>query len=233
MQVSFIAQVRQDVYQIPDCTGPLDDDPDCVGQLGDVQKRGRQFRATVLDPYLHEQRPVLTSSVMYHLRASGLRRKPQTTIRSVTSYHHSSQYFEGAEENLRMSFSHQSSGCRDLRLRPAATRPILQPGVYRLRQLADAAGVCRACQRQSYRRPWVRDTFEAAHWLNLSGQACAVATSTEVISGKRDRPTGSDATILLPRLNWTLSSRLLGQVLPGPTASRRSRGHLVAYAHRE
>jgi hypothetical protein len=35
--VSFVAQLRQDVYQIPNCTAPLPDDPQCVGQFGDVQ----------------------------------------------------------------------------------------------------------------------------------------------------------------------------------------------------
>ncbi len=55
-EVSLVAQARQDDYQIPDCTAPLDDAPDCLGQFGDRAGRGGQFRPPVVGAHVHEQR---------------------------------------------------------------------------------------------------------------------------------------------------------------------------------
>ncbi len=70
-EVSFVGQVRQDDYQIPDCTSPLDDDPQCVGQFGDVQGEADNFALPVLGAHLHEQRGAHELAHV-SLRAGGL-----------------------------------------------------------------------------------------------------------------------------------------------------------------
>src|ERR1700677_968563 len=100
--VSLVAQLRQDVYQIPDCTVPLADAPDCVGQFGDVQGEADNF---VVLSWAHTftSNAVLTSSLLYHFdRADydgGAGDYP-----TVTTYHHASQY-EGGEEQLKWDIS--------------------------------------------------------------------------------------------------------------------------------
>src|ERR1700677_4067543 len=66
--VSFVAQLRQDDYQIPNCTAPLPDDPGCVGQFGDVQGEADNF-ALLSWSHTFANEAVLTSSLMYHFRS--------------------------------------------------------------------------------------------------------------------------------------------------------------------
>ena len=116
--VSFVAQLRQDVYQIPDCTAPLADDPDCIGQFGDEQGEADNF-AVLSWAHTFTNNAVLTSSLLYHFERAdydgGAGDYP-----TITTYHHSSQY-EGGEEQLKMGHQPQSSGCRRLRLRAAGS----------------------------------------------------------------------------------------------------------------
>ena len=222
MQVSFVAQLRQDVYQIPDCTAPLADDPGCVGQFGDVQGEADNF-ALLSWAHTFTNNAVLTSSLMYHFERAdydgGADDYP-----TITTYHHSSQY-EGAEENLRMNFSRNHLDVGALRLRPAGSGR-LQPGVHR-RQLADA---------QELQSPtgglitaWVQDTFEATHWLNLSAGVRQSHFQGSLTENATDPRLG--ATVMLPHLDWVLSA-FWGKYYQAPPLETLS-GPLVAYATRE
>ncbi|HEV2441026.1 MAG TPA: carboxypeptidase-like regulatory domain-containing protein, partial [Steroidobacteraceae bacterium] len=97
--VSLVAQLRQDDYQIPDCTAPLANDPVCLGQSGDEQGEADNF-ALLTWAHTFTNDAVLTSSLMYHFaRADYDGGAGDYPI--VTTFHHGSQY-EGAESNLRM-----------------------------------------------------------------------------------------------------------------------------------
>jgi TonB dependent receptor/Carboxypeptidase regulatory-like domain/TonB-dependent Receptor Plug Domain len=217
--VSFIAQLRQDVYQIPDCTAPLDDDPTCVGQLGDVQSEADNF-ALLSWTHTFTNNAVLTSSVMYHFERSDYDGSPDD-YPTVTNYHHSSQY-EGAEENLRMTFSrnHLDVGIfgfgqqdrADLNLGfTDGSSPTLQ-------EIQNPSG--------GLVTAWVQDTFEATHWLNLSAGVRESYFHGDVNENATDPRLG--ATVLLPRLNWTLSA-FWGKYYQAPPLETLS-GPLVAYA---
>jgi TonB dependent receptor/Carboxypeptidase regulatory-like domain len=217
--VSFIAQVRQDLYQIPDCTAPLYDDPTCVGQLGDVQSEADNF-ALLSWTHTFTNNAVLTSSVMYHFERSDYDGSPND-YPTVTNYHHSSQY-EGAEENLRMSFSrnHLDVGIFGFGQQDQAdfnlgftdgSSPTL------LEVQSPTGGLITA---------WVQDTFEATHWLNLSAGVRESYFHGSISEDATDPRLG--ATVLLPRLNWTLSA-FWGKYYQAPPLETLS-GPLVAYA---
>jgi hypothetical protein len=218
--VSFVGQLRQDVYQIPGCTAPLADDPDCIGQLGDLQKEADNF-ALLSWTHTFTNDAVLTSSLLYHYERAdydgGTGDYP-----TVTTYHHSSQY-EGVEENLRMSFS----------------RNHLDVGVFGFAQQDQAAFNLAFTDGssptlQELESPtgglitaWVQDTFEATHWLNLSaGVRQSHFQSSSITENMTDPRLG--ATVLLPRLNWVLSA-FWGKYYQAPPLETLS-GPLVAYA---
>jgi hypothetical protein len=217
--VSFVGQVRQDVYQIPDCTTPLADDPYCIGQFGDVQSEADNF-ALLSWAHTFTDDAVLTSSLLYHYdRADydgGAGDYP-----TVTTYHHSSQY-EGAEENLRMNFSrnHLDVGLfgfaqqdrADLKL---AFTDDSSPTLNELE--SPTGGLITA---------WVQDTFEATNWLNLSAGVRQSHFQSSFTENATDPRLG--ATVLLPRLDWVLSA-FWGKYYQAPPLETLS-GPLVAYA---
>ncbi len=218
-ELSFVAQLRQDLYQIPDCTAPLADDPQCVGQFGDLQSEADDF-AVLSWAHTFTNDAVLTSSVMYHFERSdydgGAGDYP-----TITTYHHSSQY-EGAEENLRMT----------------ASRNHLDVGLFGFAQqdqadfnLAFAGGSSPTLAELESPTgglftAWVQDTFEAAHWLNLSAGVRESYFQGSVTENATDPRLG--ATVLLPGVNWVLSG-FWGKYYQAPPLETLS-GPLVAYA---
>jgi hypothetical protein len=217
--VSFIAQLRQDDYQIPDCTVPLGDDPNCVGQLGDVQSEADNF-ALLSWARTFTNDAVLTSSLLYHVERAdydgGAEDYP-----TLTTYHHSSQY-EGAEENLRMSFSrnHLDIGLFGFAQQDQAdfNLAFTDDSSPTLQQLESPTG--------GLITAWVQDTFEAARWLNLSAGVRQTHFRGIVTENATDPRLG--ATVLLPRLNWVLSV-FWGKYYQAPPLETLS-GPLVAYA---
>ncbi len=218
--VSFIAQARQDDYQIPDCTVPLADDPDCVGQLGDVQREADNF-ALLSWARTFTNNAVLTSSLLYHFERAdydgGADDYP-----TLTTYHHSSQY-EGAEENLRMSFSrnHLDAGLFGFAQQDQAdfNLAFTDNSSPTLQELESPTG--------GLITAWVQDTFEATRWLNLSAGVRQTHFQSNVVTENATDPR-LGATVLLPRLNWVLSA-FWGKYYQAPPLETLS-GPLVGYA---
>jgi hypothetical protein len=217
--VSFVAQLRQDRYQIPNCTAPLDDDPTCVGQLGDVQDEADDF-AVLSWAHTFANDAVLTSSLLYHFdRADydgGAGDYP-----TITTYHHTSQY-EGAEEQLQMSFSrnHLDAGVFGFAQQDQADLNLAftdnsSPTLAELE--SPSGGLITA---------WVQDTFEATHWLNLSAGVRESRFKGSFTENATDPRLGT--TVLLPGLNWVLSA-FWGKYYQAPPLETLS-GPLVAYA---
>ncbi len=217
--VSFVGQLRQDDYQIPDCTAPLADDPQCVGQFGDVQKEADNF-ALLSWAHTLPNDAVLTSSVMYHFERAdydgGAGDYP-----TITTYHHSSQY-EGAEENLRMTVSrnHLDVGLFGFAQQDQAdfNLAFTDNSSPTLQELESPTG--------GLFTAWIQDTFEAAHWLNLSAGLRQSHFQGEFSENATDPRLG--ATVLLPRLDWVLSA-FWGKYYQAPPLETLS-GPLVAYA---
>jgi TonB dependent receptor/Carboxypeptidase regulatory-like domain len=217
--VSFIAQLRQDVYQIPDCTAPLADEPDCVGQFGDVQSEADNF-ALLSWAHSFTNNAVLTSSLFYHFERAdydgGADDYP-----TITTYHHSSQY-EGAKENLRLSFSrnHLDVGLFGFAQQDQAdfNLAFTNNSSPTLKELESPTG--------GLITAWVQDTFEAAHWLNLSAGVRQSHFQGNITENATDPRLG--ATVLLPRVDWVLSA-FWGKYYQAPPLETLS-GPLVAYA---
>jgi TonB dependent receptor/Carboxypeptidase regulatory-like domain len=217
--VTFIGQMRQDVYQIPDCTAPLADDPVCIGQFGDVQSEADNF-ALLSWAHTFTDNAVLTSSVMYHFERAdydgGADDYP-----TITNYHHSSQY-EGLEENLRMNFSrnHLDVGVFGFAQQDQAdfNLAFANNSSPSLREVESPTG--------GLITAWVQDTFEAAHWLNLSAGVRQSHFQGSISENATDPRLG--ATVLLPQLNWVLSA-FWGKYYQAPPLETLS-GPLVAYA---
>jgi hypothetical protein len=217
--VSLVAQLRQDVYQIPDCTVPLADDPDCVGQFGDVQGEADNF-AVLSWAHTFKNNAVLTSSLLYHFERAdydgGAGDYP-----TITTYHHSSQY-EGAEEQLKWDISrnHLDVGLFGFAQQDQAdfNLAFTNDSSPTLRELESPTGELITA--------WLQDTFEVTHWLNLSAgvrQAHFQGSFTENATDPR-----LGATIQLPRLDWVLSA-FWGKYYQAPPLETLS-GPLVAYA---
>jgi len=217
--VSLVAQLRQDVYQIPDCTAPLADDPQCIGQFGDVQSEADEF-ALLSWAHTFANEAVLTSSLMYHFERAdydgGAGDYP-----TVSTYHHSSQY-EGAEEQLKWDIS----------------RNHLDFGVFGFAQQDQADFKLGFSDNSSpslneFESPsgtlitaWLQDTLAVTHWLNLLAgvrQSHFQASFSENASDPR-----LGATVQLPRLDWVLSV-FWGKYYQAPPLETLS-GPLVAYA---
>ncbi len=218
-EVSFVAQLRQDNYQIPDCILPLADDPDCVGQFGDVQSEGDNF-AVLSWAHTFSNNAVLTSSVMYHFERADYDGGADD-FPTITTYHHSSQY-EGAQESLRMSFSrnHLEAGVSGFAQQDQAdfNLAFADDSSPTLTELESPTGGLVAA--------WVQDTFEAAHWLNLSAGLRETHFQGAVTENATDPRLGG--TVLLPGLNWVLSA-FWGKYYQAPPLETLS-GPLVAYA---
>ena len=217
--VTLIAQLRQDDYQIPDCTVPLADDPYCIGQFGDVQSEADNF-ALLSWAHTLSNDAVLTSSIFYHFERAdydgGAGDYP-----TITTYHHSSQY-EGAEENLRMNFSrnHLDVGLFGFAQQDQADFNLAFTGNSSptLNEMESPSGGLAVA--------WVQDTFEAAHWLNLSAGVRESYFKGSITESATDPRLG--ATVLVPRLDWVLSA-FWGKYYQAPPLETLS-GPLVAYA---
>jgi hypothetical protein len=218
--VSLVAQLRQDVYQIPDCTAAaLGNDPGCVGQFGDVQGEADNF-AVLSWAHTFTNNAVLTSSLLYHFdRADydgGAGDYP-----TITTYHHSSQY-EGAKEQLKWNisrnhvdvgvfgFAQQDQADFDLAFTDSSSPT--------LRELESPTGELITA--------WLQDTFEAAHWLNLSAGVRQSHFQGSFTENSTDPRLG--VTVQLPRLDWVLSA-FWGKYYQAPPLETLT-GPLVAYA---
>jgi len=218
-EVSLIAQLRQDVYQIPDCTAPLADDPQCIGQFGDVQGEADNF-AVLSWAHTFTNNAVLTSSLLYHFdRADydgGAGDYP-----TITTYHHDSQY-EGGEEQLKMDISrnHLDAGLFGFAQQDQAD--------FNLAFSDDSSPALREFERPDggLITAWVQDTFEATHWLNLSAGVRQSHFQGSFTENATDPRLG--ATVQLPRLDWVLSA-FWGKYYQAPPLETLS-GPLVAYA---
>jgi len=217
--LSLVGQLRQDDYQIPNCSVPPEDDPYCVGQ-SDVQREADNF-ALLSWAHTFSNEAVLTSSLMYHFERADYD-AGDSDFPTVTNYHHSSQY-EGAEVNLRMSvsrnhldvglfgFAQQDQANFNLLFTDGSSPPLMEAE-------SPTGGLIAA---------WVQDTFEATHWLNLSaGVRETYFTGSSITENATDPRLG--ATILLPHLNWVLSA-FWGKYYQAPPLETLS-GPLVAYA---
>ena len=219
-EVSLIAQLRQDVYQIPDCTAAvLADDPGCVGQLGDLQGEADDF-AVLSWARTFSSNAVLTSSLLYHFdRADydgGAGDHP-----TITTYHHSSQY-EGAEAQLKwdigrhhldvglFGFAQQDRADFNLAFSDSSSTT--------LRELERPAGELVTA--------WFQDTFEVAHGLNLSAGVRQSHFEGSFTENATDPRLG--ATLQLPRVGWVLSA-FWGKYYQAPPLETLT-GPLVAYA---
>ena len=217
--VSFVAQLRQDKYQIPNCTAALDDDPGCVGQFGDVQSEADDF-ALLSWAHTLANNAVLTSSLLYHFDRADYN-GGAGDYPTITTYHHTSQY-EGAEEQLQMEvsrnhldaglfgFAQQDQADLNLTFTDNSSPP--------LTELQSPTGGLIAA--------WVQDTFEATKWLNLSAGLRESRFKGSITENATDPRLG--ATILLPGVNWVLSA-FWGKYYQAPPLETLS-GPLVAYA---
>ncbi len=218
-ELRFVAQLRQDTYQIPNCITPLPNDPQCVGQLGDTQKEADNF-ALLSWVHTFSSRIVLTSSLMYHFERAAYDGSPND-FPVITTFHHSSQY-EGGEENLRMHFSHNhvdvgvygfaQQDHADFNLgfpggSPASLQELQNP----TGQLIDA---------------WVQDTYDVSHWVHLSVGVRQTHFAGLVTENATDPRYGM--TVRLPVLNWVLSA-FWGKYYQAPPLESLA-GNLATYA---
>ena len=216
--VSLVGQLRQDNYQIPNCIVPLADDATCVDQF-DVQREADNF-ALLHWAHAFSNDAVLTSAVMYHFERADYDGSPGD-YPTVTNYHHSSQY-EGAEENLRMSFSrnHLDVGVYGFAQQDQAHFNVgfndgSSPTLSELE--SPSGGLIVA---------WVQDTFEATHWLNLSAGVRESHFQGSITENATDPRLG--VSVLVPHLQWVLSA-FWGKYYQAPPLETLS-GPLVAYA---
>ena len=219
--LSFVAQLRQDDYQIPNCTQSAFEQIDgCTPPSNnDVQGEADNF-ALLSWAHTFTDNAVLTSSVMYHFERAdydgGAYDYP-----TVSTYHHSSQY-EGAEENLRWGFS----------------RNHLDVGVYGFAQQDQAdfnlaftdgsSPTLTELESPNGRLidAWVQDTFEATQWLSLSAGVRQAHFQGAITENATDPRLG--AIVTLPRLNWALTA-FWGKYYQAPPLETLS-GPLVGYA---
>ncbi len=218
--MSLVAQLRQDVYQIPDCTAPLPDDPQCIGQFGDVQSEADEF-ALLSWAHTFASEAVLTSSLMYHFERADYD-GGSGDYPAITTYHHSSQY-EGAEVQLKWDISrnHLDVGLFGFAQQDQAdfnlgfsdnSSPSLNEIESPTGQLITA---------------WLQDTLEVTHWLNLSAGVRQSHFQANFSENATDPRLG--ATIQLPRLDWVLSA-FWGKYYQAPPLETLS-GPLVGYAN--
>jgi hypothetical protein len=217
--VSLVAQLRQDVYQIPDCTAPLADDPQCIGQFGDVQGEADNF-AVLSWAHTFANNAVLTSSLLYHFERAdydgGTGDYP-----TITTYHHSSQY-EGAEEQLKWDISrnHLDVGLFGFAQQDQAD--------FNLAFSNDSSPTLRELESPTGQliTAWLQDTFEVTQWLNLSAGVRQSHFQSSFTENATDPRLG--VTVLLPRLDWVLSA-FWGKYYQAPPLETLS-GPLAAYA---
>ena len=217
-ELRFVAQLRQDQYQIPNCLGPLPDDPQCVGQFGDVQKEADNF-ALLSWVHTFTNAMVLTSSVMYHFERAaydgGAHDYP-----IITHFHHTSQY-EAGEENLRWHLPHNH----------------VDVGVYGFAQqdhadfnLGFASGAANLIELENptggLLDAWVQDNYHPLRWLHLQAGVRESHFQGLVTETAIDPRYG--ATVELPKVHWVLSA-FYGKYYQAPPLESLS-GPFVDYA---
>ena len=220
-QVAFVAQLRQDNYQIPNCTQYAFEQIDgCTPpSYGDEQGEADNF-ALLSWAHTFTNEAVLTSSVMYHFERADYD-GGATDYPTVTTYHHSSQY-EGAEENLRMGFSrnHLDVGVYGFGQQDQADFNLgfTDGSSPTLTELQSPTGNIIAA--------WVQDTYSATNWLNLSAGVRQTHFQGAFTENATDPRLGT--TVTLPHINWVLSA-FWGKYYQAPPLETLS-GPLVAYA---
>ncbi|MGH8290108.1 MAG: TonB-dependent receptor [Steroidobacteraceae bacterium] len=217
----FVAQMRQDDYQIPNCTQYEFQQIDgCTPPTqSDAQGEADNF-ALLSWVHTFTTDAVLTSSAMYHYERAdydgGAEDYPL-----LTTFHHSSQY-EGAEENLKLNFSrnHLQVGAYGFAQQDRAdfnltftdgSAPPLTELESPTGELIDA---------------WVQDTYEATDWLNLSAGVRQSHFQGVITENATDPRYG--ATVHLPHLHWVLSA-FWGKYYQAPPLETLS-GPFVGYA---
>ena len=219
-ELRFVAQLRQDNYQIPDCTAyefqTIDGCTPPTQQ--DVQREADNF-ALLSWVHTFSNNAVLTSSLMYHFERAaydgGAGDSPNTT-----TFHHSSQY-EGGEENLRMHFSrnHVDVGVYGFAQQDQANFNLaFTNGNPALTELESPTG--------GLIDAWVQDTYDATHWLHLSAGVRQSHFQGVITENATDPRYG--ATIQVPRLHWVLSA-FWGKYYQAPPLETLS-GPFVSYA---
>jgi len=218
--VSLVAQLRQDVYQIPNCTAAvISEDPGCLGQFGDEQGEADNF-AVLSWAHTFTNHVVLTSSLLYHFDRAGYD-GGAGDYPTITTYHHSSQY-EGAEEQLKWNISrnHLDIGVFGFAQQDQADFNLAfsDASSPTLRELESPSGQLIAA--------WLQDTYAVTHWLNLSAGVRQSHFEGSFTENATDPRLG--ATIELPRLDWVLSA-FWGKYYQAPPLETLT-GPLVAYA---
>lgn len=218
-ELRFVAQLRHDNYQIPNCTGPLPDDPQCVGQLGDVQKEKDNF-ALLSWVHTFTNDIVLTSSLMYHFESAAYDGSAHD-FPTITTFHHTSQY-EGGEESLRWHLPHNHVAVgvygfaqqdhADFNLAFTNGNPPLPPEVEN-----PSGGLIDA---------WVQDTYDVSHWVHLSAGVRYSHFQGLVTESATDPRYGM--TVRVPKLDWVFSA-FWGKYYQAPPLESLS-GSLASYA---
>jgi hypothetical protein len=220
-QVSFVAQLRQDNYQIPNCTQfEFQQIDGCTPPSQDDAQGEADNFALLSWAHTYSNDAVLTSSLMYHYERAdydgGAGDYP-----IVTTFHHSSQY-EGAEENLRMGFSrnHLDVGVYGFAQQDQADFNLIftDGSSPPLTELESPTG--------SLLDAWIQDTFEATHWLSLSAGVRQSHFQGVITENATDPRLG--ATVTLPRLDWVLTA-FWGKYYQAPPLETLS-GPFVSYA---
>ena len=219
-EVTLIAQLRQDVYQIPDCTAAVvADDPGCIGQSGDVQGEADNF-AVLSWAHTFTSNAVLTSSLLYHFDRADYD-GGSGDYPTITTYHHSSQY-EGAEEQLKWDIrrNHLDVGLFGFAQQDQAD--------FNLAFTDSSTPTLRELQRPTGEliTAWLQDTYEVTHWLSLSAGVRQSHFEGSFTENATDPRLG--ASVLLPRLDWVLSA-FWGKYYQAPPLETLT-GPLVAYA---
>ncbi len=220
--VSLVAQLRQDDYQIPNCTQYAFQQIDgCTPPTyDDVQGEADNF-ALLSWAHTFTGNSVLTSSIMYHFERANYD-GGASDYPSVTTYHHASQY-EGAEENLRLDFSrnHLDVGVYGFAQQDRAdfNLAFTDGSSPALAELESPSGGLIAA--------WVQDTFAATHWLSLSAGVRQSHFQGAITENATDPRLG--ALVTLPRLDWVLSA-FWGKYYQAPPLETLS-GPLAAYAN--
>ena len=217
----FVLQMRQDDYQIPNCTAAEFQQIDGCTPPTQNDSQGEADNFALLS-WVHTfaNDAVLTSSLMYHYERAdydgGAEDYPV-----VTNFHHGSQY-EGGEENLRMNvsrnhvdvgvygFAQQDQADFNLTFNDGSSPP--------LTELESPTGNLLAA--------WVQDTYEPTDWLHLSAGVRQTHFQGAITENATDPRYG--ATVRLPRLNWVLSA-FWGKYYQAPPLETLS-GPFVSYA---
>jgi hypothetical protein len=216
----FVLQMRQDDYQIPNCTAyEYQQINGCTPPTNNDSQGEADNFALLSWVHTFSNDAVLTSSLMYHYERADYDGGAQDPI--VTTFHHGSQY-EGGEENLRMNlsrnhvdvgvygFAQQDQADFNLAFNDGSSPP--------LSQLESPTGNLMAA--------WVQDTYEPTDWLHLSAGLRQTHFQGVITENATDPRYG--ATVRLPRLNWVLSA-FWGKYYQAPPLETLS-GPFVSYA---